>query len=326
VKSSLIGKKSKAFAPATTGNVAVGFDLLGFAMDIAGDTVSVEIISEPRVIIDSQDSKLPRDPKLNTAGLGLIHLIEDFKLDFGFKVHIEKGIATGSGMGGSAASSAAAITAVNALLPKPLLQKQLLAYALIGESIASGSFHADNIAPCLWGGLTSAHVINRAQNLHSETRAKDLTIDVLQIPVPPSIYVALIHPHLIVETKSARGVLKPNISLKDHVKQSSCLIQFISGCYTNNMDWIGQSLVDHLIEPQRAHLIPGFFEAKSIALQKGALGFSISGAGPSVFAWAPNKKIAEEICESVSAIFMFHQLKCDTWVTPISNRGARCIT
>jgi len=303
-----------AFAPATVGNVAVGFDVLGFSVGTVGDRVTVTRIPEAGKvsITHINDNIIPADPTKNTATAGLVQLCSDLRLDFGFQVDIQKGIPIGSGMGGSAASAVAAAVAANAVLDEPLPREKLIKYALIGESVASGSMHADNVAPCLYGGLTIALEIG-----------KDETPTIIQVPVPADIICVLVHPAIRVETREARAILKPELSLKNHVQQSALFAGFLAGCYGNNVSLIGQSLSDILIEPQRAHLIPGFHAVKKAAIEAGALGCSISGAGPSVFAWTSSRSVAENVRTAMVDQFMkANHHSVEAWISPVSPKGA----
>jgi len=310
-----VAELARAFAPATVGNVAVGFDILGFAVKEIGDIVSVKKISEPQNIKIEKitgASGIPTDPKKNTATVGLIRLAKDFNLPFGFSVSIEKGIPLSSGMGGSAASAVAAVVAANALLPKPLDETALFSYALDGESLASGSMHGDNLAPALLGGLVLVQSVK--------------PFEFVQIPVPKNIICVLVHPHIEIETRTARKILKKDVSLKEHVHQSSLLAGFISGCFLNDKAVISRSLKDHLIEPQRSSLIPGFTEAQSAALNSGAFGCSISGAGPTVFAWTDSRSSGEKIADNMKRAFQKNGTeKVDSWISPIRTEGAALI-
>lgn len=265
-------ESATAFAPATVGNAAVGFDILGFAVEGVGDRVTVARTPSREVTIGditgvTGAAEISRDPARNTATVGLIEMISELTLPHGFRVSIEKGIPLGSGMGGSAASAVGAVVAAQALLAAPLGQEALLRYALLGEYIASGSAHADNAAPCLYGGLTLALSDG----------------EIVRVPVPEGIVCILVHPHLQLETRAMRGVLKREVPLVDCVRQSALLAGFISGCYAGDLGRIGKSLSDILIEPQRERFIPGFRAAKRAATEAGALGFSISGSGPERF-------------------------------------------
>lgn len=300
-----------AFAPAGVGNVAVGFDLLGHALEAVGDRVTVERLDSPTVeIVDilGCETPLPREPERNTATAGLLTLIEELELDFGFAVTIEKAIPLGSGMGGSAASAAGALVAANALLDEPLTLDELLRYALVGEAVASGSPHADNLAPCLFGGLTLVRGLE--------------VPDVLQIPVPEEIRCVLVHPHLRVDTRDARAVLPQSISLGLHVEQSGNLAGLIHGCFTNDLELIRRSFHDVVVEPHRERLIPGFRAARDAAMAAGALGCSISGAGPSVFAWCAGEPSAAEVRAALTGAFAEAEVTTDAWVSPVNAPGA----
>lgn len=311
----------RVFAPASVGNAAVGFDILGFSLGIAGDQVTVEKISSPKVILDSITgamTSLPLDPRKNAATAGLIRFVKEQKLPFGFKVSIEKGIPLGSGMGGSAASAVGAIVAANALLNPPLPRSELLRYALVGEEVASGSFHADNLAACLYGGLTLAQP-------QPAKKTEIPQVEVTSIPIPPGMLCVLVHPHLRVDTRKARKVLRPKISLHDHVLQSAHLAGFLAGCFKQDIGLIRRSLTDLLVEPQRAKFIPGFKSVKASALTAGALGCSISGSGPSVFAWAEDPEKAERVRSAMVETFKHFRVAVDSWVARLDNQGARII-
>lgn len=313
-------RSAKAFAPATVANVAVGFDILGFAIESVGDVVTVSITDNASVRIneildatgDPASLELPLDAERNAATVGLVKLREDLRLDFGFQVGLRKGIALGSGMGGSAASAVGGLVAANSLLETPLPREMLMKYALLGEQAASGASHPDNIAPCLLGGMTLV--------LSGEPFRYVL------LPVPEEILTVIIHPRIRVDTRRARAILKADVSLADHVRQSASLAGFISGCFTHDVEMIRQSLDDFLIEPQRASLIPGFAEVKAAALQQGALGASISGSGPSVFALVTSEQTAARVRDAMESAFRAQGVsELDSWISPVNRQGARII-
>ncbi len=302
-----------AFAPASVGNVGVGFDVLGHSVPVLGDTVTARRIDEPGVRIAAIRGvvrDLPLDAAQNTAGVAVVALRDAAGIDFGFELTIEKGIPLGSGLGGSAASAVAAVVAANALLDTPLENLQLLRCAIRGESTASGSPHADNVAPSLYGGLVL-------------TVGIDDPI-VRQIPVPDVIRCVLVHPHIEVTTRTARAMLKSTVPLGDVVWQQANLGGFLSGCYTGDLAMIRAALEDVVIEPQRKALIPQFDEVKRAALAEGALGCSISGAGPTVFAWCEEPK-ADGVRRAIVAAFESAGIGADSWISPISPDGARVI-
>ena len=302
-----------AFAPATVANVGIGFDILGHTVEALGDRVRIRRIDESTVRINSITGiagELPVIPEQNTAGRAVQAMHQALKLPFGFEIDIDKGIPLGSGMGGSAASAVAAVVAANALLEYPVARINLLRFAMEGEVVASGSVHVDNIAPCLFGGLTLTVGIDNPR--------------VKSIPVPPSLRCVIVHPHMYLGTREARAVLKSDITRSDFVWQTANLAGFISGCYSNDLDMIRDSFNDVIIEPQRQSLIPGFKDVKRAAMSAGALGCSISGAGPTVFAWV-EFQYAEAVRGAMAAAFARNDLKSDNWISPIENYGARVV-
>lgn len=302
-----------AFAPATVANVAIGFDILGHTVEAIGDRVRLRRIADPVVRITSIGGiagALPVEPERNTAGRAVQALIEDLNLGHGFEMEIDKGVPLASGLGGSAASAVAAVVAANALLAEPLPPLRLLRYAMQGEIVASGSAHLDNIAPSLFGGLVLTVGIDHPR--------------IKRIPVPASLRCVLVHPHMHLGTREARAILKTDISRSDFVWQTANLAGFISGCYSDDLDMIRDSFNDVIIEPQRASLIPGFADVKRGAMAAGALGCSISGAGPTVFAWA-EVQYAEAVRGAMVAAFTTHGLASDQWISAIENYGARVV-
>jgi homoserine kinase len=260
--------------------------------------------------ITGSQTTLPLEAEKNTAGMALVSMAGALSLPFGIEISIEKGIPLGSGLGGSAASAVAAVVAANALLDTPLSKLELLKFAMQGEAVASGSVHVDNIAPSLFGGLVLTVGIDNP-------RTK-------QIPVPPTVRCVLVHPHMFLSTREARRILRKTVDLSDLVWQTANLAGFLSGCYTNDLAMIRDSFEDVIIEPQRAQLIPGFKAVKQAAMSNGALGCSISGAGPTVFAWCEDH-YAEGIRASMVEAFAEHNLASDHWVSAIDTEGARIV-
>jgi homoserine kinase len=300
-----------AFAPASVGNVGVGFDLLGHSVAGAGDRAEVRRIDEPVVRIAAIRgciTDLPTDPRQNTAGTALLSLRKALGLQHGFELVLHKGIALGSGMGGSAASCVAALVAANALLAQPLPREALYGFALDGETVASGSRHGDNLGSMLLGGLVLA--------THER---------LLRIEVPAAWYCALVHPHVVLETRRARAALAGHYALGEFVAQSSNLALVLAGCYRGDATLVREGLKDVLVEPRRAPLIPNFAKVKQAALDHRALGASISGAGPSVFGWYDNRGDAEAASVAMQAAFADAGLGSDAWVSPIDGPAAALI-
>jgi homoserine kinase len=253
---------------------------------------------------------LPLAAEKNTAGMAVLAMCRELALPYGFDLEIEKGIPLGSGLGGSAASAVAGIVAATALVGERLDRTELLKFAMQGEAVASGSVHVDNIAPSLYGGLVLTVGIDNPF--------------VKQIPVPDTIRCVLVHPHMVLPTREARAILSKTVPLADVIWQQANLAGFLAGCFTNDIALIRESLLDVVIEPQRQVLIPGFAEVKQAALAAGALGGSISGAGPTVFAWV-DEADAEKVRSGMVDAFARHGLDTDSWVSTFDRAGARVI-
>jgi homoserine kinase len=306
-------RRATAFAPASVGNVAIGFDILGFSVDALGDRVTAVRRAARGVVMERASGvagDLPRDPERNTAGRAVLEMIRALGLDFGFELQIDKGIALGSGLGGSAASAVAAVVAANALLDQPVGALELLRFALEGERVASGSLHADNTAACLFGGLVLTVGIDQPR--------------IKQIPVPHGVRAVIVHPHMFLSTHEARALLKGTVELSDFVWQTANLAGFISGCYTDDLDLIRASFEDVVIEKQRERLIPGFADVRRAALEAGALGCSIAGAGPTLFAWALESQAAR-VLAAMRAPLEQRSIGLDAWVIDMNSPGARVL-
>jgi homoserine kinase len=304
-------KTATAFAPASVGNVGVGFDILGHTIAGPGDRVSVRRIDERLVriaAIRGAAIELPREAERNTAGAALLALRATLDLPFGFEIEIDKGIAFGSGMGGSAASAVAALVAANALLDTPLERAALYPFALDGEAVASGGRHGDNVGPMLLGGL----VLATADRL-------------VPIPVPRNLHCALVHPHATLETKRARAALAGHYELREFVAQSANLALVLAGCHANDVELIRAGLADVLVEPRRAPLTEGFTAVKAAALSNGALGASISGAGPSVFAWCDGATAANACAQAMRDAFARSGVASEAWVSPVAGPATEVV-
>ncbi|MGH8321314.1 MAG: homoserine kinase [Gammaproteobacteria bacterium] len=300
-----------ASAPACVGNVAVGFDFLGHTIIGPCDRATVRRITDPVVRISSirgVTRDIPLTAEHNTAGAALISLRQALGLHFGFELELDKGIPLASGMGGSAASCVAALVAANALLVTPIALETLYQCALDGESLASGARNGDNVGPMLYGGLVIAgpkHVVS--------------------VPVPPGLHCVLVHPDVQLKTLQARRVLSTPYILVDIVQQTHNLALVLSGCFSSDLGLIRAGLSDHLIEPRRAALIPGFPNVKQTALDCQALGAGISGAGPSVFAWFADESVARQAAEKMQLAFAHRGITSDAWVSPVAGPSARLI-
>ena len=304
----------RAYAPASVGNIAVGFDLLGHSILGPRDIATVQRIQTPTVRIDAITgdvrgvTEIPLDPQRNTAGRALLALRDATRIEHGFALSIEKGIALGSGLGGSAASCVAALVAANALLDTPLPLAALYILALDGESVSSGTRHGDNVAPMLLGGVAMA-----------------TATQMLALPAPADVHAVIVHPDQILETRRSRAVLNEPYPLQEIVAHSTHLALFIAGLMRADLDMIRIGLRDVLVEPRRAPLIPGFAAVKTAALDHGALGASISGGGPSVFAWFASRAQAEAAAPAMRAGFVDAGFQAKAYVSPIAGPRAEVI-
>ncbi len=283
-------KSVTVFAPATIANIVVGFDILGMAIPNLGDKVTVSKI-DSGVTIECNDPSIPTDPKKNTAGLGILKLIENRKLDCGFHLKIEKGIPIASGLGGSAACSAAAIFGVSKFFD--ISEEEMAAYALEGEKASTGSYHGDNVLASLFGGLIASCELGEGLE----------TFHVEMMTLPEGIKTYFLHQNVLIPTSEARASLSDKIELKKSVKANARLLTFISACFSNNADLLVKTLQDDIIEPQRKHLIPNYDELSKIFYKNEAYNFNISGAGPTVFGFFPEDADFSEFESDIKDFF-----------------------
>ncbi len=302
----------RVFAPATVANVAVGFDILGFAFHGPGDEVVLRRSKQAglriSIITGTGDKQLPLAAEKNTAGFAALQLFKHLGIEDGFEMEIHKKMPFGSGLGSSAASAAAGVFAANTILGSPLKKEELLPFAVTGEQIADGAYHADNVGPSLLGGIL---FIRDNQSL-----------DVHSVPVPKELHAAVVYPHVEILTKDARAVLSDMVTLQQHIQQNGNLGALLVALYENDYDLLQRSLHDIIIEPQRAQLIPGFQDVKASAIDAGALGASISGAGPSVFALCRGEAQAQTIAKKMSAAFTAHGIVNNSYASAINMAGA----
>ena len=281
----------RIFSPATVANVACGFDILGFALENPGDEIIIKKKKNSGItILNSTPYKgIPLQPEENTIGVAMQTYLSHIASDTGFEVTITKKIKPGSGIGSSAASAAAGVFGANKLLGEPLRKEELVQFAMHGEKVACGSAHADNVAPAILGGF----VLVRSYQ----------PLDVIRLAFPEDLYIAIIHPQIELKTEDARKVLRTEIQLKDAVKQWGNIAGLVAGLARKDYSLIARSLEDVIIEPVRSLLIPGYENVKKSAIQAGALGCSISGSGPSVFALCETKEIAKEAAKAMEREF-----------------------
>lgn len=296
-------------SPATVANVVCGFDILGFAMDGPFDKMLIRKTSKKGVtIINKDDYNLPTEPAKNVIGMALLALLDEIPEDIGFVVESTKIIKPGSGIGSSAASAAGVVVGANHLLNNRFSKEDLVRFAMCGEEVASGSKHADNIAPCIYGGVTLIRSLS--------------PLDIISIPAPP-LYVTILHPQIEVKTSDSRGILKKQILLKDAITQWGNVAGLIAGFMKSDYDLIGRSLVDVIVEPIRSILIPCYDEIKKKSMEAGALGGGISGSGPSMFMLSKDEVTAKAVEAAIIAVYKNVGVDFHTHVTTISNEGVR---
>jgi len=307
-------KSVTVFAPATVANVACGFDIFGFAVNEPGDVAKVTLRENPGVEITritGDDGKLPKAAEKNTAGFAALRYLETIKSQQGVSIELHKKMPLSSGLGSSAASAVAVLFAINTLFDNRLTKSELLGIALQSEKLACGAAHADNAAPALFGGF----LLIRENN----------PPDIVELPVPENLYCTIIHPEIEINTADARNILSPNVPLKDAVKQWANTAGLVAGLYRKDLTLISRSMNDYIIEPQRAKLIPHFYEIKKAALDRGALGCSISGSGPSLFALSNSQEIAQKIAGSMSAVLANYKICNQIYISTINTEGPKII-
>jgi len=304
----------KACAPASIGNLTVGFDILGMALDQPCDEVIASFNDERKVRItkiDGDNGKLPLDAEKNTAGIAVNALLRKLNAKRGVDIHLKKNLPLGSGMGSSAASAVAAVVAVNSLLGSPLEKIELLPFLVESEKTASGTGHADNVAPSLLGGITLIRDLE--------------TLDVVELPYPEPLYVTLVKPDVEILTKHARMLMGNDIPVNNLVRQTGNLAGFISSLYTGDIKLMSRSMHDFIAEPVRARLIPGYDMAKARAIDAGAIGAGISGSGPTLYALSENEGQAKSIAEAFEEVYADMNFECFTIVTKLNKEGAKII-
>lgn len=301
-------QKIEIYTPGTVANLVCGFDVLGLAISSPKDKTTMNLLPKKKIIIRHEDDfGLPEDPRENVAAAPLFALLDDIQLDIGFELSIHKTIKPGSGLGSSASSAVAAIAGANYLLGGKLSPKKMIEYAMFGEKLATGVKHADNIAPCLLGGITLIRSI--------------FPLDVMRLPYP-EMFVTVIHPQIEIKTSDARSILRKNIPLKDAIKQWGNIAGLVAGLCQKDYDLISRSMTDIVIEPTRSILIPGFQQVKEkIKQNTDALGGGISGSGPSIFMLSKSEKTAQHVKQIMNE--MYTQLGMDyiTYISPISDQG-----
>jgi homoserine kinase len=299
-------------APATIANVGCAFDAIGFAIDGIGDTVTASTTSDSGVVIQSitgDSTKLSKDIDKNTASVAITAMLRDYKKSIpGITLDIHKGLPVGSGLGSSSASAVAGVVAVNELLGCPFTRRELIPYAMEGERIACGAAHADNVAPALLGGF----VLIRSCS----------PLEIIELPSPSELYITVTTPAIELRTSDARKVLRDTVQLKTATQQWANVAGLVAGLFRNELSLIGRSIKDVVIEPSRSKLIPGFYDIQQAALASGALGCTISGSGPSLFALSSSKEIANTVGQAMVTAWRAHNIPAQHLVTRVNEGGA----
>jgi homoserine kinase len=310
----LIMQSIKVFAPATVANVACGFDILGFALHSPGDEVIMKLANHNQVIIKEitgDEGKLSWQPEKNTVSVTVLQFLHFFGISQGVDIYLHKKMPLGSGLGSSAASAVAGLVAINELLGGLKPRKDLLTWAMEGERVACGAAHADNVAPSLLGGV----VLIRSYS----------PLAVHKLPYPSELWAAVIHPHIELRTELARSVLPKEIKLSTAIKQWGNVGGLVAGLCTSDFSLLSDSLQDAVAEPARASLIPHFQAVKQAALAAGALGSSISGAGPSIFALCKGEAVATQVAAAMGGVLKANHIPYDIYVSPINKEGAKIV-
>lgn len=301
----------RVLAPATVANVVCGFDCLGFALAEPFDEMTVRRTDEPGIrIIHRDDFGLPTEPERNVAGVAAAAMLEQIKADFGLEIEITKNIMPGSGIGSSSASACGAVVALNRLLDTRFSNLELVDFAMAGEMLASGSRHADNLAPCIFGGFT---LVRSTEPL-----------DIVQLDFPP-LWATVIHPQIEIKTAEARAILPKDVPLKTAIKQWGNVGSLVAGLAKSDYGLIARALEDVIVEPVRKSLIPKFDDIKAASLGAGALGGGISGSGPSMFMLSNNRDGAERVEAAMSKAYSQTGIEFNTYISEISGDGARVV-
>lgn len=300
----------KIFCPATIANISCGFDVLGVALDSVGDEMVIRKTSKKGIFITKLEGQdLPMETDRNVAGVAGLAFLAESDYEGGFEIEIYKKIKAGSGIGSSAASSTGAVWAMNELLGRPFSTSKLVEFSMEGERLASGVAHADNVAPALFGGFTLVRSY--------------APLDIVPINCPAELFATVIHPQIEIKTSDSRKILKTNITLKEGIKQWGNLGGLIAGLFTEDYDLIGRSLVDHIVEPIRSILIPGFNDVKTSSLAAGALGCGISGSGPSIFAFSRGEATAKKVAQAMKDVYQKIGIDHDVHISKINTEGIR---
>lgn len=306
-------KHIRVFAPGTVANLGCGFDVMGLTLDGVGDLLEIgaEEGAEGLEIRNLSGMNLPENIEENVITPALRAMLAAYGRPVRIEVTMLEKIAPGSGIGSSAASSAAAVYGLNELFDRPFSGKELVEFAMMGEALIGGTPHADNVGPAVLGGV----VLIRGYE----------PFDIVRLPVPDNFFYAVAHPAIVVSTKDAREVLPREIHLSKAVEQWGNVGGLVAGFALRDVALIGRSMHDAVVEPYRKGFIPGYDELKELVLAEGALAMNIAGSGPSVFALASDYGVAQRIAAQMERHFQLRQIGCHTYAGRVSNAGARVV-
>lgn len=305
-------KSISIFSPATVANVSCGFDVLGFCLDTIGDKMVIRQTKQKGIRITKIEGyDLPYETEKNVAGVSALALIDDLQPDCGFEIEIYKHIKPGSGIGSSSASAAGSVFAINELLGHPYNKTELTGFAMKGEALASGSEHADNIAPAIFGGFTLVRSVN--------------PLEILELPSPKNLYAVIIHPQIEIKTSESRAILPLQIPLQDAITQWSNVGSLVHALHSEDYDLLSKSLIDVIIEPYRSQLIPHFETVRRTALSNGALGCGISGSGPSIFSLCHGKDKAKCVAQAITKEYVKTGISFEIYVSEINTKGIKIL-
>lgn len=302
----------KIFSPATVANVSCGFDVLGFCLDNIGDEMIIRKTAKKVVKITKiEGADLPFEETKNVAGVAALAILDAANAEFGVEIEIYKKIKPGSGIGSSSASASGVVFAINELLGKPFNKQQLTLFGMKGEAVASGSEHADNVAPGIFGGFTLVKSVD--------------PLKIIALPTPMEICATIIHPKIEIKTSESRAILPKQVDLSSAVKQWANVGSLVSGLYTSNYELIADSLTDYIIEPYRSQLIPHYNDVIKAMQNAGALGCGISGSGPSIFSLSKGKETAEKVAQAINKTYTNTGIEFDIYVSKINTEGVKII-
>lgn len=304
--------KIKVFSPGSITNLSCGYDILGVCLNNRGDEITVTKTENKGIIIKSNyEYNISNDINKNVAGIAAQALLKKTSTEFGFEIEIKKGIKPGSGIGSSAASSAGTVFAINQLLDSPFSQLDLIKFSMEGEKFVSDSYHADNVAPIIFGGITLVRSINE--------------IDVIKLPTPKSLEVIIIRPNIEIKTSDSRKVLRKKIKIEEMVQQSANLGSFVSSLYNEDFNLMSRSIVDIIAEPNRRILIPEFDNIIKLSKINGAIAAGISGSGPSIFSLSKDTNISEKILKATTDHYNKLGISYDGFISKINTTGIKIL-